>query len=105
MAKTQKETEKMELERTLQARCLRYLRDKNIVFFKIISASPAGIPDLCILPKDSRAIFCEFKRKDGKLTALQSAQKARIEATNSARVFVVKDYKNFIEIVENLSDL
>ena len=105
MAKTQKIAEKMELEKTLQARCLRYLRDKNIVFFKIISASPAGIPDLCVLPKNSRPIFCEFKRKNGKLTALQSAQIARIEGTNSARVFVVKNYENFIEIIENLSDL
>lgn len=105
MAKAQKNAEKMELEKTLQARCLRYLRDKNIMFFKIISASPAGIPDVCILPKNSMPIFCEFKRKNGKLTALQSAQIARIEATNSARVFVVKDYENFIEIIENLRDI
>lgn len=98
-------TQKKELERTLQARCIRCLRDNNVFFFKIISASPAGVPDLCVLPQNSLPIFFEFKGKDGRLTALQSAQIARIEATRSARVFVVKDYENFIKILKNLSVL
>lgn len=105
MERTAKKTQKIELEKTLQARCIRILRDNNIVFFKIIAASPAGIPDLCILPKNQPPIFCEFKSKNGRLTALQTAQMARIEATNSASVLVIKDYENFIENLKNLSVL
>lgn len=60
---------------------------------------------MLILPRNSQAIFCEFKSKKGKLTALQTAQIARIEATNSARVLVIKDYENFIEKLKILSVL
>lgn len=101
MAKTQKH----ELEKTLQARCIRCLRDHDVFFFKTIATSPAGIPDLCLLHEKSGAVFFEFKSQNGRLTALQSAQIARIEATQSARVFVVKDYENFIEIIKNLNIL
>lgn len=97
-------TPKKELEKTLQARCIRYLRDNNIVFFKIIAASPAGIPDLCIL-SEKGTIFFEFKSKNGKLTDLQRAQIARLEGTTAARVFVVRNFDDFIEKLRILSIL
>ncbi len=60
-------------ESTLQARCLRYLREShpNIYYEKIINGNRAGLPDLRLCIK-GKFVAVELKSLKGKVSELQA---------------------------------
>ena len=58
------------LERKIQAEVNKYAKSKGMLVYKFASPSNRGVAD-CIWAYCGKVIFVEYKRADGKLSALQ----------------------------------
>ena len=63
-------------EQQIQAKRIKELEDEGYYVIKLIKTNKNGIPDLIGIPRDSKVIFSEIKKSNGKVSELQ---KYRIE--------------------------
>lgn len=91
---------KVDLERNIQKKITKYLKDNNYFYFKINSASINGIPDIfCIIR--GNPLFIEVKRENGRLSKLQEYQIQMIRS-QGVKVWVVYSYDQFKEFINNI---
>lgn len=85
----------MALESELQKKITAYLKDNNYFYFKIISASINGVPDIfAIIP--SGPVFIEVKRQNGgRLSRIQEYQIDRIRK-NGIKVAIINNFNDFL---------
>jgi len=65
-------------ESSIEARLVRGATRKGWLALKFVSPGNAGVPDRMLIGPDGHVIFVELKTESGKLSALQSAQIARL---------------------------
>lgn len=65
-------------ESTIESRLVRGAYKLGWLALKFVSPGNAGVPDRMLIGPDGRVVFAELKTETGKLTALQSAQIARL---------------------------
>ena len=87
-----------QLEKELEQKCSKILKDKGALSFKFVSPGNAGVPDRLILTKAGKAFFIEYKQKGKDLRPLQRWQVARIEK-QGFNVYVVDSLDKFEEVL------
>ena len=87
-------------EATLQAKCIRYLRDLGVYTIKTIVTNSNGAPDLlaCI---QGKFISFEIKAPGKRPTRLQQYHADRI-TISGGRYYVIDDFQQFTRIVMQL---
>jgi|TARA_R100001163_G_scaffold1869_3_gene2912 Holliday junction resolvase len=58
-------------EQQIQSKRIKKFEEDGYYVIKLIKTNKNGIPDLIAIPRDSKVIFSEIKRRRGKVTALQ----------------------------------
>ena len=74
------------LERDLEKRLVRLVRESGGVTYKLDSRSHKGTPDRVVVVPGREAIFVELKTETGKLSALQSHELAKISGAGGVAV-------------------
>lgn len=65
-------------ESGIEARLIKGATKAGWLALKFVSPGNAGVPDRMLISPEGNVIFAELKTESGKLTALQSAQIARL---------------------------
>tara|TARA_R100000935_G_scaffold57769_1_gene92619 strand:- start:481 stop:720 length:240 start_codon:yes stop_codon:yes gene_type:complete len=58
-------------EQQIQAKRISELEEEGYYVIKLIMTNKNGIPDLIAIPPDSKVLFSEIKKPEGKLSRLQ----------------------------------
>lgn len=83
------------LEKTIQAKIIKFLKQKNHFCYKHLATSVNGIPDImCII--HGIPVFIEVKRPGGRATELQELKIAEIVENNGV-AFAVHSYEAFLD--------
>ena len=85
------------LESKLQSSCIKYAKSKGWYVLKVIKCNINGFPD-CILFKDGKTIFVEFKSEIGKQSELQKYQQKQLES-QGFKYYLVNNLNYFKEIL------
>ena len=82
-------------ERNFQRKCIAAARDNGWLAYKFASPAHRGVPD-CLFIKNSRVVFVEFKRPDGKgkLSKLQEHTIKDMRA-HGALVYLIDNWVDF----------
>lgn len=67
------------LERAIEQRLVRKVREAGGLALKWVSPSTAGVPDRIVFMPGGRVVFVELKRPGGKLSAIQVRMCDRLE--------------------------
>jgi len=88
----------MALERTIQSKILKYLKDIGSYTFKAISTNKKGVPDIICL-YNGKYIALEVKNEKGKLTELQDFNLREIKK-NGGYAYCVRSVEEVKEIFD-----
>ena len=88
------------LESTLQTQMIKEANKHNFMVVKIITCNINGMSDLILL-KDSKTTFVEVKTESGVHSELQKYVGKQLEK-QGFRYYVVKNLKEFKEIIDNI---
>jgi hypothetical protein len=91
------------LEKEIEAKTIKYAKSKNILNFKMNSATSRGLPDRLFISKKDM-FFIEFKRKGRKPSKLQSHLIAQLR-DYCCKVYIVDSLEEGMEIIDNISTL
>tara|TARA_R100001463_G_scaffold123819_1_gene180657 strand:- start:155 stop:403 length:249 start_codon:yes stop_codon:yes gene_type:complete len=58
-------------EQQIQRKRIKKFEEQGYYVIKLIKTNKNGIPDLVAIPRNSKVIFSEIKKKHGKVSALQ----------------------------------
>jgi len=59
-------------EQQIQKKRIKELESEGYYIIKLLKTNKNGIPDLIAIPPDSKVLFSEVKKPEGKLSPLQS---------------------------------
>lgn len=90
------------MEKTIQSKCLKYLKANGFYAVKVITANKAGVPDI-IACKNGVFFAFEIKSPNKKATPLQLYNLGLIQSAGG-QAFIVDDVK-VLEHIISLTDL
>lgn len=83
------------LEKTIQSKIIKFLKQKDHFCYKHLATSVNGIPDImCII--HGIPVFIEVKKPGGRATELQEIKIAEI-VDNNGVAFIVHSYEAFLD--------
>lgn len=90
------------LEKIIERKLVKAIKDINGLCLKFISPSMDGMPDRMILLKKGRVYFVETKAPNKKLRSLQHSVKRKLESLGF-KVYVVDTIEKVKEVVDEIN--
>ena len=88
------------LEKEIQAKVIKYARDKGCICYKMDATNAIGVPDYLVCAVNGDMFFIEFKQKGKLPTAMQYREHDRL-MSNNCRVYVVDNVELGISIINS----
>lgn len=85
-------------ERDIEAKVVKWAKDRRFLTYKFVSPSQRGVPDRIFI-RDGYVIFIEFKAPGEKPTALQAATIRKMQ-DEDCRVYVCDSVEAAIAVLE-----
>lgn len=89
------------LEKQIEARLGRMLRQRGALFYKFVSPGQPGVPDRIIVMPGGRCVFVELKTQVGRLARIQAWQLDQLRQ-HGAEVYVIKGWAQARALVRTL---
>ncbi len=89
------------LEKEIERRMVKMVRERGGLCYKFVSPSNPGVPDRLIITPDGRVIFVEIKTDIGRLAKIQKWQISEMQK-RGADVRVVKGWDAVKKLVEEV---
>lgn len=89
------------LEKQIEARLGRMLRQRGALFYKFVSPGQPGVPDRIIVMPGGRCVFVELKTQVGRLARIQAWQLDQLRQ-HGAEVYVIKGWEQARALVWTL---
>lgn len=89
------------LEKEIESRMARIVKERGGLCYKFVSPSNPGVPDRIIITPEGRVIFVELKTEIGRLANIQKWQLSEMKE-RGADVRVVKGWKAVKALIDEV---